>query len=69
MSEEEAEYIEVFSDLMRGLILFTFILVFLLIGLGGRLLPTWMFINSMQLIFHAPLLNTYMPANLNYFLL
>ena len=44
------------------------ILTFILIGLGGRMLPTWMFINSMQLIMHTPLLATYMPSNLNYFL-
>ena len=39
------------------------------VGMGGRLLPTWMFFNSMQLIAHTPLLDTYMPSNLNYFLI
>ena len=37
--------------------------------MGARLLPTWMFLNSLQLIAHTPLLATYMPANLNYFLI
>ena len=40
----------------------------LLLGVGGRLLPTWMFLNSMQLIVHTPMLATYVPANLHYFL-
>lgn len=43
-------------------------LLALFIGFGGRLLPTWMFINSMQLIAHTPLLQTNMPANLHMFL-
>ena len=43
-------------------------LLAIFIGFGGRLLPTWMFINSMQLIVHTPLLQTNMPANLHMFL-
>ena len=38
------------------------------VGIGGRLLPTWMFLNSLQLIVHTPLLATNMPSNLHYFL-
>lgn len=34
----------------------------------GSLLPTWMFINSLQLIAHTPLLNCDMPGNAQYFL-
>ena len=33
----------------------------------GRLLPTWMFINSLQLILHTQLFQTYMPAKVAYF--
>lgn len=40
----------------------------LLMGFGGRLLPTWMFVNSMQLVTHSPLLTTFMPANMHVFL-
>ena len=40
----------------------------LFIGLGGRLLPTWMFLNSLQLIVHLPLLSKSMPSNLHFFL-
>ena len=34
----------------------------------GSLLPTWMFINTLQLAAHLPLLNTNMPANVHYVL-
>jgi len=34
----------------------------------GSLLPTWMFINTLQLIAHLPLLNSEMPGNAHYFL-
>ena len=40
----------------------------LFLGLGGRLLPTWMFLNSLQLMVHAPMLATNIPAILHYFL-
>ena len=39
------------------------------VGAGGRLLSTWMFINSMQLICHLPLLPIYIPANMSFFML
>lgn len=38
------------------------------VGIGGRLLPTWMFLNSMQLFVHVPMLEIYLPGNLSYFL-
>ena len=34
----------------------------------GSLLPTWMFINSLQLLAHLPLINSIMPGNAHYFL-
>lgn len=52
------------EDSMLGIFCFGF----LFIGMGARLLPTWMFINSLQLIAHTPLLAANMPSNLNYFL-
>ena len=36
--------------------------------LMGSLLPTWMLINTLQLIAHTPLVNTQMPANAHYFI-
>jgi len=35
---------------------------------AGSLLPTWMFINSLQIITHTVLLPTHMPVNAHYFL-
>jgi len=35
----------------------------------GSLLPFWMFINSMQLIAHVPLINSNLPGNSHFFLL
>ena len=34
----------------------------------GSLLPTWIFINSLSLLAHLPLLNTNMPGNVHIFL-
>jgi hypothetical protein len=35
----------------------------------GSLISTWIFINSLQLIAHVPLIAKNMPANANYFFL
>ena len=34
----------------------------------GSLLPTWMFVNSLQIVAHTPLLNSEMPGNVQYFM-
>lgn len=46
----------------------TCILLVVFLGINANLLPTWMFVNSFQLIMHTALLSTSMPPNLNYFL-
>ena len=43
--------------------------IFLLVLFCGPLLPVWMFINSMQLIVHVPLLDIKLPGNAHYFIL
>ena len=43
-------------------------IVLLLLLCGGRLIPTWMFLNSLSLLAHLPLLGVMMPAELHYFL-
>lgn len=53
---------------MDGALVTVALVLLLFIGLGGRLLPTWMFLNSIQLIVHLPLLSTSMPSNLHFFL-
>ena len=67
VSTEEAESLQQVEETMNGLMVTAFVPFLMLVGFGGRLLPTWMFLNSMQLIVHTPLLQTFMPSNLNLF--
>ena len=53
-----------FSYYVQLAILFCFLPIFLL----GKSLAIWMFLNTLQLVAHLPLLNTVMPANLHQFL-
>lgn len=46
---------------------FTFIVVAGLIS--GKLLPTWIFVNSMQLIFYLVLIKTDLPSYVHFFML
>ena len=58
-------------DLINGFLVAFIVLacVFLLpLVTAGSLLPTWMFINSLQIIAHMTLIKTLMPANVHYFL-
>ena len=43
--------------------------VLILVLSYGPLLPVWMFINSMQLIAHVPLIRTNLPGSSHFFLL
>lgn len=54
-------------DFGIGLIAFSLVLI-LPFASCGSLLPTWMFINTLQLLAHLPLLNSSMPANAHHFL-
>ena len=38
-----------------------------MIVLGGPLTTAWMFLNSMHLILHVPLIDASIPANVHYF--
>ena len=50
------------------------VLIFLIVQLtvsliiGGPSIPAWMFINSMNLVVHLPLIRSNMPPNAQYFL-
>ena len=55
-------------DFGDGLFMFGFLFMILPFVTLGSLLPTWMFINALQLLAHLPLLNSIMPANAHYFL-
>ena len=66
---EEAQAVE---EIFEVSIWFFYILAglfFLLAIFYGPLLPIWMFINSLQLIVHIPLINVLLPAKANLFLL
>ena len=64
--DESREVDQIFNILRLDAILTA---VFILpVITAGSLLPTWMFINSAQIIAHMPLLKTMMPGNVNYFL-
>ena len=52
---------------IKTLLIITFALILPVITVGS-LLPTWIFINSLQIIAHTVLLKTLMPANAHYFL-
>ena len=64
VSVEEAESIDNF-EIVRGLAIATFILMFAFAAIGS-ILPTWIFINSVSLVAHTTLLNTLMPGNVHY---
>ena len=55
-----------YSYIIMGVIGF---LLLLLVLTCGPLLPFWMFLNSMQLMVHVPLIRTAIPGNAHYFFL
>ena len=65
---EDARQIDSVSDIVNTILVTSFAPMFFLIGLGGQLLPTWMFLNSLQLITHVPMIDAHIPAPLHYFL-
>ena len=44
------------------------VIFFLILICAGPLLPTWMFLNSIQLIFHLPLIKSDMPSHAFFFM-
>ena len=55
------------DDFLQSVAITTIVLILPVIA-AGSLLPFWMFINSLQIIAHMPLLKSLMPANVHYFL-
>ena len=68
MRAEDARAIDVFENVINSILMTGLLPMLFLIGLGGQLLPTWMFLNSLQLITHLPMIDAHKPANLHYFL-
>jgi len=64
---EETAKIDKVHDLLSTLTIFSLVLILPVIS-AGSLLPTWMFINALQILAHMVLLKTLMPGNAHYFL-
>ena len=64
--EEEQSFVDNFDIIL--IVKLTLLVCLLPICLLGNSLPTWMFLNSLQLIATLPLLNTLIPENLHQFL-
>ena len=65
---KDAQQIDSVSDMVNTMLVTGFAPMLFLVGLGGQLLPTWMFLNSLQLITHVPMIDAHVPATLHYFL-
>ena len=53
---------------ISSLFLISLFLMLGFVGLGHKVLAFWMFVNSIQLVLHVPLLAIPIPANMHYFL-
>ena len=69
MHISERSSVETTIEISHTLQTVTSVLVFFLVLSVGPLLPVWMFINSMQLILHVPLIRTSLPGIAHFFLL
>ena len=69
MRPEEIESIQSALTFSYVLLAITAFLLLLLVLTCGPLLPFWMFLNSLQLIVHVPLIRANIPGNAHYFLL
>ena len=69
LSSAQAEQIDGMYRVVSGVLSTVLVVVTLFVGIGGRMLPVWMFLNSLQLVAHLPLVATDMPANLHYILI
>ena len=69
IEEKEASAIDTVQSAVKGISYAVLVPTTILAFFSGSLLPVWMFINSLSLIAHVPLLSSELPANINYFLL
>lgn len=67
VSKDESESVDRIFNFLRFDSIVTALFILPVITVGS-MLPTWMFINSAQIIAHMPLLKTMMPGNAHYFL-
>lgn len=69
VKEDTTTKYETIGKIWLALISLALTISFFLALFQGSLLPTWMLINSLQLIAHVPLIASQLPANAHYFLL
>jgi len=69
VNKSTSAQIESIGNLWLSLICIGVAVSFFLAIFQGSLVTTWMFINSLQLITHVPLISEKLPANANYFFL
>ena len=69
MQQEEKNKVDGFLVLSSIIYWVIGIAIIVLVLTFGPLLSVWMFINSMQLIAHVPLIRSKLPGNAHYFLL
>ena len=67
--DDTSRKVNAFASIWVTCIWIALAITFLLALFQGSLVATWIFINTMQLIAHLPLITTKLPANANYFLL
>ena len=65
MDTEKSANLESFASLWLSFIWITLMISFFLAIMQGSLVLTWLFINSLQLIAHVPLITARLPANVN----
>lgn len=63
----DTEYVGWLAELLKWPVIISLILILPVMTVGS-LLPTWIFLNSLEIISHMILLKTLMPANAHYFL-
>ena len=69
MQPDEVENVDTMLEISYYFMAAIAFLLLLLVLTCGPLLPFWMFLNSMQLMVHVPLIHTNIPGNAHYFFL
>ena len=65
MPHADMKYVGWMAEFLRVFVIIAFILIMPVMTIGS-LLPTWVFVNSLEIISHMILLKTVMPANAHY---
>ena len=69
ISQEEAKVIKTHKTWLRWVLIILLFVMVPFFSFSTSILPTWLFLNTLQLVAHLPLLYAKMPPIINYFLL